>query len=637
MNAPREDGSFTPGASEGGVLGRIDWCESPFAVGWAMQPIAPDERLSVELVVDGVPVTQSVADELRGDVREAGIGDGRYGFRIPLPHGCRDGAMHRIDVRVAGTSLLLKGGRVKLFDQSTSNRPPLDLKVDVNVEQRSVDGWLDKCEQEGLAGWALRTSDVSAVEVELVIDGVVVDRVVANQERADLSAAHIGTGRHGFRFVPPENFFDGRAHEVGVREVSTGEWLKGCPIVLVLHAGHLRNLPGAHKALQKPMSEPFRVVALIAAYNEGDIISAVIGHLIKNGIDVYLMDNHSTDDTVEQAKPWLGRGLMQIESFPCDAPSDSPLRGQFAWTAILSRKQELAREIRADWFIHHDADEIREGPWPGVNLKDAIQWVDTLGYNCIDFRAFNFPPVDNGFTQGNDPRTYFRFCEPVAEFDKLQLKCWKATGTPVSLCNSGGHDAEFPGRRIFPIPFLLRHYPIRSQTHGVRKVFSDRRPRLIETEQSKGWHIQYDQVEDETHNFLKNPEALSSFDLDRIRLELMMPYKATRELAERLEGLDAELIRARTQQRDTAQALAAFRQHAEALEREREKLQQRIASLDAESAALEARLVDGECGLAEHPQHSAALEQARQDLDERYRALNHDIAGVENTRSPDWN
>ena len=138
------------------------------------------------------------------------------------------------------------------------------------------------------------------------------------------------------------------------------------------------------------MSDPFRVVAIIAAYNEGDIISAVIGHLVKNGIDVYLMDNHSTDDTVDQAKPWLGRGLMQIESFPSDAPSDFPLRGRFAWTAIRSRKQELARELRADWFIHHDADEIREGPWPGVNFKDAIQWVDTLGYNCIDFRTFKF-------------------------------------------------------------------------------------------------------------------------------------------------------------------------------------------------------------------------------------------------------
>ena len=93
---------------------------------------------------------EAVADELREDVRAAGIGDGCYGFRIPLPHGCRDSALHRIDVRVVGTAILLEGGRVELFDQSASDQPPLDSKVDVNVEPRSVDGWLDKWEPKGL-------------------------------------------------------------------------------------------------------------------------------------------------------------------------------------------------------------------------------------------------------------------------------------------------------------------------------------------------------------------------------------------------------------------------------------------------------------------------------------------------------
>ena len=47
------------------------------------------------------------------------------------------------------------------------------------------------------------------------------------------------------------------------------------------------------------MNDSFRVIAIIAAYNEEDIISSVIGHLAHNGIDAYLIDNHSTDDTVK--------------------------------------------------------------------------------------------------------------------------------------------------------------------------------------------------------------------------------------------------------------------------------------------------------------------------------------------------
>src|SRR5215831_9333004 len=102
------------------------------------------------------------------------------------------------------------------------------------------------------------------------------------------------------------------------------------------------------------MSRSFRVIAIIAAFNEGDIISSAIGHLVSNGIHVYLIDNCSTDDTVEQARSWLGRGLLHIESFPAKENAESS--GRFDWTGILQRKEQLAAELQADWFIHQDAD-----------------------------------------------------------------------------------------------------------------------------------------------------------------------------------------------------------------------------------------------------------------------------------------
>src|SRR5579871_3854687 len=68
--------------------------------------------------------------------------------------------------------------------------------------------------------------------------------------------------------------------------------------------------PGA-----KPLSEDFKVTALIAAFNEEDIVGAVIGDLIAQGAQVYLLDHESTDGTVEAAKPYLGHGLLEIERF----------------------------------------------------------------------------------------------------------------------------------------------------------------------------------------------------------------------------------------------------------------------------------------------------------------------------------
>ena len=331
------------------------------------------------------------------------------------------------------------------------------------------------------------------------------------------------------------------------------------------------------------MDKAFRVVAIIAAFNEGDIISPVIGHLVENAIDVYLIDNHSTDDTIEQARPWLGRGLLKIESFPHNSVAQTA--GAFDWSAILQRKEELAKQLCADWFIHHDADEIRESPWPGLTLGEAIRWVDSLGYNCIDFRVFNFLPIDDGFRQGDDPRAYFAFYEEGADFDKLQLKCWKAGPMSVSLVPSGGHDVAFEGRRIFPIPFLLRHYPIRGQAHGLKKVFLERKARLLEREHSQGWHIQYDGAVDDSHEFLRNPAELRRFDLERTRLELI------RDLAERLARTDAELIDLRSQQRRNEEGLEEYRRHTSNLEQARTDLFQRISDLERERRELKAHSI----------------------------------------------
>ena len=358
------------------------------------------------------------------------------------------------------------------------------------------------------------------------------------------------------------------------------------------------------------MDDPFRVVAVIAAFNEGDIISAVISHLVENGVDVYLMDNHSTDDTVDQARGWLGRGLLKIESFPQNSPFEMP--GTFDWTAILRRKEELANELCANWFIHHDADEIRESPWPGLTLKEAIRWVDSLGYDCIDFRLFNFPPSDDGFKQGDDPRIHFTYYENPAEFDTLQVKCWKAGKGPVSLVPWAGHDARFENRRVFPIQFLLRHYPIRSQSHGLKKVFSERKSRFAESERSKGWHIQYDQIRDQTFSFLRKPNELHLFDLDRARLELMLPDKILRNLAERFIRADAELDRLRAEKQGLERERDELRKDTAPLQQMREELKQYAANLESEREEMRNRMARLE-----------TLEYRAQALEQEVRDLRH--------------
>lgn len=262
-----------------------------------------------------------------------------------------------------------------------------------------------------------------------------------------------------------------------------------------------------------------RVIALISSFNEGDVIGQVIGDLIGNGCEVYLLDNHSTDNTVEVASQWLGRGLIEIEAFPPGPPAD--LEKQYLWREILMRKSQLAVQLGADWIIHADADELRESPWPDMSLADAFGVVDSLGFNAVNFALFNFRPVDDSFRPGDDLRQCFQFYEPGEWVNALQIKAWKNTGVEVDLASSGGHNVAFAERQVFPIPFILRHYPIRGSEHGRRKVLNERLPRYTRQERAAGWHNHYDAMASEGHSFLWQAQSLTRFDPGNERAELL--------------------------------------------------------------------------------------------------------------------
>jgi hypothetical protein len=297
------------------------------------------------------------------------------------------------------------------------------------------------------------------------------------------------------------------------------------------------------------MSSPrdFTVMALIAAHNEADVIAAVIGDLIVQGVSVYLLDHGSTDGTSAAAEPHLGRGLVKIESLP--APDTEPGPSRPAWETVLRRKEDLAWELEADWFLHHDADEFRESPWPDLGLRDAIRRVDAAGYDAIDFELLNFRPTHDGFRPGGDVREAFTYFEPGEACDRPQVRCWKKGAHRVDLVSFGGHEAVFPERRVFPLRFLLRHYPVRGQAHGERKVFRERRARFA-AERARQWHLQYDSVR-EGDSFLRDPATLTRWDPIAARLKVALEAVARIEApagrpdSERLEGVwrDREVMR----------------------------------------------------------------------------------------------
>ncbi|HET7795683.1 MAG TPA: glycosyltransferase family 2 protein, partial [Rhizobacter sp.] len=126
--------------------------------------------------------------------------------------------------------------------------------------------------------------------------------------------------------------------------------------------------------------------ALMAVYNEADVIREAVTKLIAHGVNVYIIDNASTDGTAEVVADLVGRGVVDIET----ARFYENGREVYDWTALLRMKEQLSRKLGHDWYLHVDADEIRYAPWPELTLREGLDRVDGAGYNLVNFKLYNF-------------------------------------------------------------------------------------------------------------------------------------------------------------------------------------------------------------------------------------------------------
>lgn len=218
------------------------------------------------------------------------------------------------------------------------------------------------------------------------------------------------------------------------------------------------------KSTPLPTSTPkrsLRIVALLTIRNEQMYLARCLEHLYEQGIETCLIDNGSTDNSLKIAETFRNRGVFQIEHLP--------FNGTFELEKVLLNEEKLAQQIDADWFIHHDADEIRQAPPPYNSLREGIEAVDAQGYNAINFDEFVFlPTTDTESFEGQDyveQMSYYYFFQPIP---LRRVNAWKKT-VNIDLHSSGGHKIKFENQKIFPTNFILRHYIFLSKAHGLGK------------------------------------------------------------------------------------------------------------------------------------------------------------------------
>ncbi|SBO44887.1 glycosyltransferase family 2 protein [Cyanobium sp. NIES-981] len=336
------------------------------------------------------------------------------------------------------------------------------------------------------------------------------------------------------------------------------------------------ELFGSHYTPETERSTHPHVAAIIIAHNESDVLEECLSYLHGQGVATYLLDDESDDGTEAIAHALLERGVLagyERSGLPEDC--------QERWSQLLALSFAKAQTLDADWIIHHDADELRESPWEGVSLAKAIGMIDGLGYNCIDHTVVEFL-----FTQDSDSRsaegghqrldqrlTRFRFPSHRANF--TQFKAWKKADQQT--LSEGGHRILLNDQAVFPLKFLIKHYPLRSAAHARRKVLTERNARLSPERRLLGWHTHYDAFQ-----YFQEIEPWSRRELH--------PYNPTtfyREfLIERISGCNLE----RTDYIDLN--ILTTRKIIDAQERFRSQAAQ-ILGLDLEAASTTAAAAQG--------------------------------------------
>ena len=226
-----------------------------------------------------------------------------------------------------------------------------------------------------------------------------------------------------------------------------------------------------------------KIIVLITSYNEQRYIRACLEHYLSHGIYVYLLDNESQDDTIKIAMEYLDKNLIAIETVP--------RHGMKQWRKMLMRKEELADQLDADWFMHADIDEIRLPPSQNETLAEAIERVDREGYNAINFMEYTFLPIAESENHDHpDFQKTMIWYYPFAPRHPHRLNAWKKqprrwpglkkllreiiknhrfVAPSVNLIATGGHLVDFPNLKPYPIDFILKHYMMLSLDHAIQK------------------------------------------------------------------------------------------------------------------------------------------------------------------------
>jgi hypothetical protein len=204
-----------------------------------------------------------------------------------------------------------------------------------------------------------------------------------------------------------------------------------------------------------------KVVLTLLVRDEADIVEATLLHHLELGVaHVVATDHRSTDGTTEILRRFEADGVLTL------VREDSDQLHQSDWVTRMARL--AATELRADWVMHADADELW---WPrDGSLADVVEAVPER-YGALRGLWRNFVPRPDDGRSFSERMTLRR--RPASELTDpfhAQVKVVHRAHPDV-VVTQGNHDALGPPLPLVRewLPFEILHFPLRSPAQARRK------------------------------------------------------------------------------------------------------------------------------------------------------------------------
>jgi glycosyltransferase involved in cell wall biosynthesis len=264
--------------------------------------------------------------------------------------------------------------------------------------------------------------------------------------------------------------------------------------------------------------------AIIKAWMDEDVIEATVCNAIIQGADaVYVVDNGSTDETVDIAR---AAGATVAEVYHTDA-FDGPL-AQTVMNGVVAR-ESLRAGAEHIWWHYLDSDEFAEGP-DGRTVREYLATLDRqfriVGSTFVNhvpsaapqylsgFHPLDFQPLGYTFTPSWMPTCGLdHWKHPLQRFDRH---------SPFVVCQRGSHGAYCAEPLVEPsVGITTHHFQYRDETTTKAKLeltraqrtglygsdgldgFS-RRSRSVDAVYAQRW----EEVETEAHRTLADVDGL---------------------------------------------------------------------------------------------------------------------------------